>query len=418
MNKSACILMASLCLFPVELRAFQIPERLTMQTAVDYALAHSPRIKSAEAHREAASALKLQSWALPKMEIGVEYEGMPGGTYFDTYDARKLKVNQGFEFPTTYLLRNRKHFSLLESARRSLDLERLSLAADVKTAYIDALLARSRVELAGENLTLSSSLMEKAKLRYDLGEEASIDFLRAKLQKERAENSVLAAGVGFKEAKERLLLLLTGESPPENAAGIVISGELAFEPVDIDALHLDEAILEEHVQMLIDKNRLDAASRSLSLAKSSFLPDFTVTLYKQSLDNIPGYWGMEFSLSVPVWFLSEQRGRIAEERANLKDAEWRRIGDSAQLHAEFRTALFALQEAEKQVVRFKEDILQVAEQVYQLADVQYREGETSYIDLLLAQQSLIETRGEYYDALADYNKSVVRFERAAGRPVR
>jgi len=395
--------------------SFQDPMKLTMQDAVQYALEHNPSVRAAEARVSAASAYRLQAWALPQPEVMIHYEGMPDGTYFETWGSRKIFFTQRFSFPTNYIVDYQRRGSLLKGAGYSLDLEKLRLIAQVKTAYIEALLDRERLTLAQENLDLSDGLLEKAELRFNLGEENRKDYLWAKLQKDRAQNAVHAARIEYNEAQETLAQLLSGSTGDTQGAGFELVDELAFYPVDISGFGAAGSMLDRHARVNLSESAVRAASKSLSLAKSSFLPDIMVAYMKENNNNIPGFWGFRVAMSVPLWFWSDQRGKISEARAALNAAGWERTGERQAAAAEYNKVLFSLRESEQQARSFTEEILGQAEQVYRLAEVSYREGESDYVDLLLAQQLLVETRKEYFEAIAGYNKAVAQFELAAGR---
>jgi len=390
---------------------------MTMQDAVQYAVDHNPRIRLAEAGVEKETGVKTGMWSLPQPEFILSYEGVPRGTYFDTWGSRKTMFEQRFELPLKYLFRIQQQSSLVERAGYALELEKLRLNFDVKNAYIDALLSKEKYSLALENLKLSNNLLEKAKFRYELGEEGSIDYLRAKLQKDRSENEVVTAGINHKEIMERLIFLLTGVKDNTLNVEIEIIDSLEYTPIDIKKLESGEVDLSNHFRMQIADKELKSASKGLVLAKGSYLPDFNIAYFKENRLNNPGFWGMQFGMSFPLWFLSDQRGQIAEAQATVKSAEWSKILEENHLQLEYKTALFALRETEKQVKRFNEEILQEAEQVFELSSLSYKVGETSYIDLIFAQQSLIETRSEYLDALAAYNKNIIRIELAIGHPL-
>jgi len=390
---------------------------MTMQDAVQYAVNYNPRIHQAKAEVEKETAIKTGTWSLPQPEFIISYEGMPRGTRFETWESRKIMFGQSIEFPLKYLFRIKQQSLLVERAGHALDLEKLKLTSDVKDAYVDALLTKEKYSLALDNLRLSSDLLEKAKLRYELGEEGIIDYLRAKLQKDRSENAVITAGTNHKEAMEKLILLLTGKRDDAGITEIELIDSLKYVPIDISKLELGKNSLSNHFRLQIAEKELKAASSGLVLAKSSYLPDFDFVYFKENVFHDPGFWGMEFGISLPLWFLSDQRGQIAEARATVKSADWNRVHEENHLWSEYRTALFALRETEKQVKRFNEEILREAEQVFEIASISYKVGETSYIDLIFAQQSLIETRSEYLDVLAAYNKSIIRIELAIGHPL-
>lgn len=396
--------------------AQQIPSRLSIEDAVGYAKKHNPRIHQAEANMELEKAAKRRAWAPPKPELLLIYEGMPRGNYFDLYESRKIMFSQRIEFPLKNVYKIKRQSSLLERSAQELELEKLKLTAEVKIAYYETLRAREQYNLAQENLTLSEDLMAKAKLRFDLGEVGSIDYRRAKLEKLLAENMVISAGINRKNAIEALILLLAGS--PETSrlpiAEIELTDSLLYRPIDITSLESKKKQLMYHSRIQIAAKEQESAANALSLAKSSFLPDFYIVYSRENVQTEPGFWGARLGISLPLWFLWDQKAQIAEARASKKASEWNKVHEENHLRSELETAVFALQEQEKQVQRFQNEILIEAEQVFELARVSYKEGETSYIEVIFAQQSLIETRSEYLDLLAEYNKAIAKLELALG----
>ncbi|MCK4965545.1 TolC family protein, partial [bacterium] len=376
---------------------------LSMEDAVNYAVSHNPRIHEKKAEVEREKAAGISAWSLPKPEFLLLYEGMPKGSNFDTWGSRKMMFGQKFEFPLKYFLKIKKQSLLVERAEYNFNLERINLVSDVKDAYIDALFTRDKLALAQENLKLSKDLMDKAKLRYEFGEAGSIDYLRAKLHKSRSENSVITEGIHYKDAMEKLVLLLTGRRTESEKVDFELTDPLKYIPVDIDRLVSEEPDILNHSLLKGADMKLKAASCELTLARSSYLPDFSVTYFKENRSNVPGFWGMQFGMSLPLWFMSDQRGRTSEAHAKVKSADWNRVHIENHLRSEYRAAFYSLREAEKQVKRFNEEILSEAGKVFELASFNYKEGETSYIDLIFAQRALIETRIEYLNTLASYN---------------
>ncbi len=417
-RKNLFIIVCLLFLFPVSGRAFQAPSGLSLEDALRIALEESPLIRISEAEIDLERSVKRQSWALPKTELSMEYEGMPEGSRFDTYGGRKMILSQGFEFPTSYYYRIRKHSYLVEQARFSLELSKLQLIADVKTAYTDAVLAQSIIELEQENVKLSSELLEKSELKFKLGEEGRKEYLWAKIEKSRAENRIHAARAGLKESIENLFWLISGKHNDGSSGDVILTGKLEFIPIDLSEFNPTGTELERHVLNSLNESAVNAASKSISLAKSSFLPDFSIAVFDHNVDNRSGFWGAAFGITLPVWFLTDQMGQISEAKAGKKIAEYKKIADYRKIVSEYRTAYTALEESAYQVQRFTGEILNEAEEMYDLAELSYREGETSYIDRLLAQRTFIETRMEYLETVADYNRAVARFELAAGRRIR
>jgi outer membrane protein TolC len=388
--------------------------RLSLEEATARAIAASPRMAAARARLDAELARQGEVWTFAPMEFGFERRGVPDFITGEPFEFQKVGLRQRFDFPTLYGMRSRQHTGLVESARRMAELEELAIVTEVKTAYVDALRARRGLELARENLALSAGLLEKAELRFKVGEEGRREFLWARLQRNRAENAVLAANVRSNETGERLAAIVAIDSE-SLAGGLEPTDPLEFRPVDLGALGLDGARLEEHPRIRAHASSVRAATDGVRLASASLLPDIHVGVFRQELRNITGVWGLEVGFSIPAFSWRGRQARVAVSKALLAQAESAREDDSLRLRADMRSAVTAVREADRQVRRFEEEILHEAAEVFRLAEISYREGETSYIDLLLAQQFLVETRSEYLDALADHVRAVARLELALGR---
>jgi len=396
--------------------SFQQTMRVSLREAVAYAVEHSPRLQAARAAIDIATNRRLQVLVPGKPEFSIEYEGIPDGRYFDVYESRKLILQQRFEFPFVYITQARLQGYRIEQTRQEYALERLNLITEVKTAYIDAVCAQQEYRYAVQNRDISAALLEKTKNRFGAGEEGKQEYLWSKLQQERAENAVSAARAAYSEAQEHLAALLAGKTESQRFTVEPID-TLAYLPVDSAAIQNIESVLSGHPALQIHQSRRDAASSGISLAKQSYLPEVSAAYYKQNLQNKPGFWGVDIGFSLPLWFFSDQRGKKAEAQAELRAAEWQQTLEENRLRAEYRAALASLKESELQVKRLLTEILPDAQELFTLTETLYREGEISYIAVMLAQQSLIETRIEYIKTVAEYNKTIFRLEQVLGKEI-
>jgi len=397
--------------------AYQQPRQMSVKDAVNYALEHNPRINSARAVIDIEAARKRQLWSPSKPSFNVEYEGMPNGTYFDLYESKKLIINQNIEFPLLYFKRIQQQSFLVERARQELELERINLTAEVKTAYINAAYAREKYQFAVRNLNISDELLLKIKNRFGAGEEGKKDYLWAKLQRDRADNGVSATQEEYNNTMENLKLLLAGKDLSPQYT-LELSDSLVYIPIDSSLFSNLEAILAHHPAIKIHQNTINAANKAVTISNQLILPDISINLYKQNLNNKSGFWGLEAGLTLPVWFWSDQRGKKAEAQAGLRSAEWQQTLEISKIRADYQSAKVSFQGAEQRVKRLYTEILSNAQELFSLTEVQYREGEVGYIDVMLAQQSLIETKFEYITALADYNKALIRLEQVLGKELR
>jgi outer membrane protein TolC len=135
---------------------------------------------------------------------------------------------------------------------------------------------------------------------------------------------------------------------------------------------------------------------------------------KQARAGNKNYYGASFGISVPIWFMFEQRGKIQEASANLGIAEagLRLVKDQVTL--KIKSAFNDYENNLKQVSLYNNDILPQSEEIYRTALTSYDAGEISYIEFLQAQQTLINARSNYINILYNYNMSVTALEESVG----
>ncbi|MFC1514118.1 TolC family protein [candidate division KSB1 bacterium] len=397
--------------------AQKIPAVLSLDQAIEIAGNNNPLIKKASEEISLLKAFRNRSWVPPMSDIVLEYEGMPTGTYFKEFEVRKLKIEQGMEFPLKSIQRYKRESDYLSGAELTLEMELLNIRADVKTAYYKALAAKEKLTFAEKNLSLSESMLEKIRIRYELGEIGSIDYHRANLQKNMAMNDLSGATSEYRSSMEELLFLLTGgEGNGQTGYDQVnLSGRLEFRKVDLSSLGNITNIIPAHAGLKAAEKKLDASENNLSLAKLSYLPDIGIGYSNEKRPAGSGFWGFGIKLSVPLWFMWDQKEEVAAASAQRNIADWNRVRTYNRINTDLKTAVIEMEEAEKQVQVFENDILSGAEKVFELTEISYREGEISYIEVILAQQSLLETRQQYSDLLAKYNIAAAQLELAMGR---
>jgi cobalt-zinc-cadmium resistance protein CzcA len=113
----------------------------------------------------------------------------------------------------------------------------------------------------------------------------------------------------------------------------------------------------------------------------------------------------------------DQRGRIKEASSNVSAAESELQTANNAVHAKTQAAFAEFKHEEKQVQLYVKDILPQAEEVFRTAAKSYEAGEITYIEFLQAQQTLVNSKGSYAEALLSYNLSIVTIEEAIGKTV-
>ena len=293
------------------------------------------------------------------------------------------------------------------------EMTRLAVAARTKTAFDRVLAKQDILKYAGENLDLAGDFLSKARVRFKAGDVSRLEVMRAEVEVGRAENQVTVAKSTLLTAGAELNALLARDSQIETK----VVGKLDTRSGGLQLESLKKRALENRPDLKGAGLRLAAARSARSVAVSSIWPDLNLGIFRQTLAGPNGrtsFWRTSFGLEVPLWAMFRQRGEISEAGAEVAKADSEEEAVRFQVHLDVEVAFRDVKAAEDQVDLFRDRILPVAEQAYDIASRSYREGKAMYLDLLEARRTLAESRIEYAEALFGYRAALSRLEQAVG----
>ena len=119
-------------------------------------------------------------------------------------------------------------------------------------------------------------------------------------------------------------------------------------------------------------------------------------------------------VSFPLLFFDRNQGGIREARARLAKAEHERRAAEVRVLTALSDAYQRLTSAATGVAVLQNEVLPAAEQAFQATQEGYRQGKFGFLEVVDAQRSFFETRGQYLEALATYHKAVAEIERLSG----
>lgn len=383
---------------------------LALEIAVDIAMKNNPRVLAAQKELAAARGRSWVTWWLQDPRFEVEYEQIPTGKGLGSFGERRFTFTQSIDFPTNMLFKKKLANNDVDLNRMELAKARLSVRADVKIAYINYLTKRDQVRLAQENLQLAREFLEKATTRYDVGEAPRLEVVRTRVAAALAENDVTRAQSNLTAAQAALNALLARPA----GATVTVTDSLTYQTFETSLSDLRQQAFNVHPRLRAAGYQVGMASQLRNLAWGNFLPSIEASAFKQTIDGNSGFCGIQVGLSVPLWFPFRQRGNIQEARGVLHASQWRRQNIKNLLDADIESAYAAVQSDRKQVEKYIDTLLEQTEEVYRIALRSYEEGEVGYLQLLEAQQTLINVRRGYIDALGSYHNALSELERATG----
>jgi cobalt-zinc-cadmium efflux system outer membrane protein len=120
-------------------------------------------------------------------------------------------------------------------------------------------------------------------------------------------------------------------------------------------------------------------------------------------------------MSIPLPLFNRNQGGILESRRRLAKAERESAAAEARVRVALAETYQALSTAVSEIDALKTTVIPGAQSAFEAASEGYRQGKFGYLDVLDAQRTLFEARGQYVSALATYHKAVADLDRAIGK---
>jgi outer membrane protein TolC len=325
-----------------------------------------------------------------------------GETYFG--------VSQPFEFPGKQSVRGKIASKESDELLAEIDLLKLDLTFQVKQAFFGLLLAQEKLSYTERNQELAQDFLEKAELKYEAGDVAQVEVLRAKVEAATAANEVRTATTDVRLAKATLNYLLSRKK----YAPIEIVGKLKRDPIvlDFDILLQRALITRPEIKRIgfsLERERLQKKSATMS-----YLPDLELGINRHRVEGEGSWWDVTLSVPIPLFFWQPKKGEIAEAQANILAIQKETDHIKNTISLEVEEAYMNAVTAENQIRLYETEILSQAEEVYNMFLFSYQEGEIGSIELIAARRTLLESARSYADALFNYEAAIAALERSVG----
>jgi outer membrane protein TolC len=210
--------------------------------------------------------------------------------------------------------------SQVRRAEAELGRATLAVRAEVERAYLDLLQVLAAAELFARTDALWSQSEGIARARYETGDGAQSDLLRAQLARNRLRLRLLALDA---ETTRRTVVLNRLRGQPASLP--LAPGRRLTELADPTVPGLARAIEEARAASPELRGAADErqrAARQLALARSDFYPDVTVSAGVMPRGGaFETMWQAGVSLSLPVWSLGRTTHAVAENQARIAAAE-------------------------------------------------------------------------------------------------
>ena len=294
------------------------------------------------------------------------------------------------------------------------------LRLDVRTAYLDAVLAEHLHQIAIDSREVADEHLQQVESFYQAGTTSEFDLLRARVDRENREPAVVQAENAAEIAILRLKRLI---NIPANQP-IRLTTE--FEPAATV-----EVREEELVRFVGQRPALQAADdmiamreRGVMAAKGQRFPSIRLlgNMGFQAFPDNPvppglSSWREDWSVSLSVsWDPFDgfrRRGLIGEAQAQLMQAHVEEAQVKEGLDLQLAASMAEYRRSQSQL-RVTEETVALAERTLELADVRFASGLSTQLEVSDAALLLDQARVNHVQAQHAYMKALAQLERSSG----
>jgi len=366
------------------------------------ALEERPEVAQAQATIRADHERVPQASALPDpmLSLGIQNDGFRS-IQIGEMETSYLSVMASQTFPWYGKRDLRGDVTSLAAAQAEADLARLrlSIRGAVERAYVDLLLVRDELGLLGKLEALWTQAEGLARTRYEAGEGAQSDLLRAQLEKSRLRQRRWALEA---EQRRRVAALnrLRGHALGESIDTARSLADLPDPALPSDAVAFAQA---EAQSPELQKWRLatEQSNRLVDLAAKDYFPDLTLSAaVMPRFGKFSPMWQAGLSFAIPLWAGSKQARAVEENRQRGTAAERGAEATRQMLRErveERQTLLAALRETNQ---LFRGGLLVQSEASVASTMAQYRVGRVGFASVLEALTGYVADLNAFYESIA------------------
>ncbi len=404
----------------------------TLDNVVQYALKNHPQIQQSQIDQrivENTIKSKLADW-YPQLNFNYNLQhnflvqtsiigGNPVKLGVDNTSAAQFTVSQNI-FNRDALLANRSQNDVRLQATQTTTNLKIALVANVSKAFYAVLATKQQIKVSEGDIARLQRSLKDATNQYNAGTTDKIDFKRVSI----TLNNTLALKKSNEELlKARLQTLKSLMAYPEKEDLAIVYDTLQMEKdMVLDTLQQADVTSRIEYKQLATLKKLREAD--LKYNQWSYLPTvafngaYNLNFLNNSFadlyaKNYPNSFAA-LTLSLPIF----QGGK---RKANINSAEWqlKRLDlDVTNLklnvNNEYQQAL-ASYKSNLAVFLSQKENMELAKEVYDLIQLQYRSGIKTYLEVITSETDLRTARINYYNALYLVLSSKVDVQKALGQ---
>ncbi len=404
----------------------------TLEDCVIYALAHQTNIRQSlidEQITEHEIKIQLADW-YPQINFSGNYQnnfqrpvsifnGVPApvGTYNQAYGYFGLDQTI---FNRDVVIAQQSSKDVRLSAKQNTVNNKIAVVSNVSKAFYDLLLSKEQIALLDTDIVLLQRSLKDTYNQYKGGLVDKTDYQRATISLNNARASRKTAEETLK-SKTAVLKLYMSYPVESNLNVLYDSASMREQVTSFDTLQQVDVNNRIELQQLETQKRLE--EYNLKYYKLGFLPtvsafgNYNLNYYSSQFKNLyqenfpNSYAGLAVTFPIFTGTRRAQQVKVAKLQIERLDYNFNSLKDS--IRTQYIEALSSFKADLNNYFEQKEN-LELARQVYNIVQLQYRAGIKTYLDVVVSNNDLFSAQVNFTNAIFQVLSDRIDVERALG----
>ncbi len=288
---------------------------------------------------------------------------------------------------------------------------------NITSNYYQVFIAQQQIALLKDNIERTQQVLDVLKLQRDNGVIQPVDYTRTEVNLNSTRSQLSLAENDLNLALNRLKYQtgLPQEQELTLADPQILTQLPVVQPGEFDAKNLT-TFQQAETNLLLQRLQLQRT-------KAGYLPTLNFSAnygslvlaneFNQSFKNFMGFGSIGVRLNIPIFDGLQRDAQVQQAKLTVLTQEEQQKLNTASFRLQFNNAQSQIQRAQTNVQNDDRNV-KLAQEVYNITTLQYKQGTKPLTDLINADNSYREAQSNYINSLINFYQARLDLEQSQG----
>lgn len=368
---------------------------IDLDSAITMAIANHPNIKAANLDVEKNQSLQNLKYNLGSTVISYQGDGLVDKQFGQ--QVNQIGVVQNFPSPSITKANNKLQDELAIQSTLSNQQTVNELKWKVKQLYFEIQYNKELEKLYTNLSETYSDYYDKAKVRVEVGQANSIEALTLKAKWNEYQLLLRQIKIQLDNLNTKFQLTLNSKEPVTTKESLAVFN------------YSNSLDTNSNIFLQQSKQNIAIESTKVQVLKSDLKPSFNIGYSAQNYYSGGWFNAAQAGVSIPL-FNGQTKKRVEAQKIQIDIANYQYQSKVLAINQELSEAESTILLYNEGVQFYKEQLQTINPEIVRIAQLNYQEGELSYLELLNTLQLMATNNKNYWEQIIAYNKAVVDYQ--------